>query len=548
MAEGKLKVFLRLHWIKVLVALAGVAIVASLAAFTLMGMNEWGYIDAVSKQKTISAFPFQLYTAVITVVLFALMWVYLMKGGSPLFSTLKVAPVKGEEINIHWNDVIGMEEPKREAMEVVKLIKDKIGEKGNVQRILRGVLLFGPPGCGKTYLVKAIATESGLPFLSMSGSEFTEMYVGVGAGRVRKLFKQARELAQIEGGCIIFIDEIDAVGATRSQDISGGQSERNTTLNQLLVEMDGLKNKADNITVFAATNMTERYIDTALLRPGRFDRKIFVDLPDLEERRKLFTYYFIPEKTAQDIDVDRLGRLTVGNTPAEIANIVQEAAMIAQRKGAQVSMKEVNEARERIALGVKRRMKMSPAEKERAAYHEAGHLLVTYLLVPSKEVYKASIVPRGQTAGAVWMTEKEDMIARDKNLLLGEIKIAFSGYVAEKLKFGTTSNGVESDFRDATVLAHNMSWRWGMGKSGHVGNFEPGEGRASWYSLQADLDHDAQDIIMECMAESEDALRRNWQVTERIAALLVEKEELEFYEIEELFKGFGMERKNTEAG
>jgi cell division protease FtsH len=441
-----------------------------------------------------------------------------------------------------------MEEPKREAMEVVKLIRDKIGEKKNIQRILRGVLLFGPPGCGKTYLVKAIATESGLPFLSMSGSEFTEMYVGVGAGRVRKLFKQARELAQIEGGCIIFIDEIDAVGATRSQDISGGQSERNTTLNQLLVEMDGLKNKADNITVFAATNMSERFIDTALLRPGRFDRKIFVDLPDLEERKKLFTYYFIPEKTAKDIEVDRLGRLTVGNTPAEIANIVQEAAMISQRKGAQVSMKEVNEARERIALGVKRRMKMSPAEKERAAFHEAGHLLVTYLLVPSKEVFKASIVPRGQTAGAVWLMEKEDMIARDKNLLLGEIKIAFSGYVAEKLKFGTTSNGVESDFRDATVLAHNMAWRWGMGKSGHVGNFEPGEGRVSWYSLQADLDHDAQDIIMECMAESEDAIRRNWQVTERIAALLVEKEELEFYEIEELFKGFGMERKNTEAG
>jgi cell division protease FtsH len=271
-------------------------------------------------------------------------------------------------------------------------------------------------------------------------------------------------------------------------------------------------------------------------------------MPDFEDRCKLFLYYLSKVSYSSDIKIEHLAYMTVGNSPAEIANIVNEAALISLRdKRNSVIKKDLNEARERIALGIKLRIKMTKAEKLRVAYHEAGHLLVTYLLVPSKDVFKATIIPRGKAGGATWMVEREELLSRDKFALLGEIKIAFAGYLVEKMKFGITSTGVDADFKEATLLAHNMAWCWGMGKSGHVGNFEPTEtGRYMWAGLHGELDADAKDIIHECMAESEDALKKNWDIVDRLATTLFEKEEIEFDEIECIFKEFGKERSRSE--
>jgi cell division protease FtsH len=308
----------------------------------------------------------------------------------------------------------------------------------------------------------------------MSGSEFVEMFVGVGAGRIRSLFKNARQLAELEGGCIIFIDEIDAVGAQRSVDRGfGGQTESNTTLNQLLVEMDGLKEKDLNIVLIGATNAPENFLDQALLRPGRFDRKIYVDLQGLEDREKLFEYYLKKVKYDQTgLRIDKLARVAVGYTPADVANIVRESALIAIRNKKEIiSSKEIEEARERIALGIKRKIKLSPEEKWLTAYHEAGHAIVTYLKAPGKDVFKATIIPRKSTGGVVWTPEKEETFIKDQNDLLTDIKISLGSFAAEKLKFGFTTAGVDSDFQNALVIAHSMVWRWGMGKSGLIGNF-----------------------------------------------------------------------------
>ncbi len=547
MSGRKFAVFFRLHWVKVLVGVFIAAIVTAIVLFVMAGLREWGGVDAVTRQRTVAGMPFQLFTAMImglvSAVMFGLMWIFVIGGGmARSFTRTNTSAVKGEAIGVHWSDVIGMEEAKKEAKEVVRLIKDAMSLKLAVAKILRGVLLLGPPGCGKTYLAKAIATEANLPFLSLSGSDFVEIFVGVGASRVRKLFKQARELAAMEGGCIIFIDEIDAMGMVRSQDTGfGARTEHNNTLNQLLAEMDGVRSKTDNIVVFAATNMRENYLDEALLRPGRFDRKIVVDLPDMGDRRKLFEYYL--SKTAYDkesVKIEQLAQSTVGSSPAQIANIVHEATLISERnKKPAVGVEDLTEARERISLGIKRIFKLSEDEKSRLAYYEAGHILVTYLLVPTKDVFKATILPRGSDVVSALLTEKEEVLSRDKNLLMAEIRIALAGYACEKIKFSVTSDNSEKDLAKASELIHSMVYRWGMGKSGHIGSFE---GHFVALNLREDLEKDVQETTEQCMQEITTLLRANWEIIERLAADLIAQNELDYHQIETIFNGYGKER------
>ncbi len=553
----KIVFYWKLYWIRVILFAGLAALGISVIVFIFKGIRAWNEAESYLRQYQLAMFPFTMYMQVIMALIFGVvytfMWYWLMfKKGAQSFTQANKKSIAGEELGITWKDVIGMEEAKQEALEVVKLIKDRADLQRIGGKILKGILMLGPPGCGKTYLAKAIATEAGLPFISMSGSEFVEMFVGVGAGRIRSLFKQARQLAELKGGCLIFIDEIDAVGAQRSVDRGfGGQTESNTTLNQLLVEMDGLKEKELNVVLIGATNAPESFLDRALIRPGRFDRKIYVDLPGLEDREKLFAYYLNKVKyNDQDIKIDRLARIAVGYSPADVANIVREAALIAVRHKQQlISMKEIEEARERIALGIKRKIRMSDREKWLTAYHEAGHVITTYLLAPSKDVFKATIIPRKTSGGVTWIPEKEEIFIKDQKDYLAEIKIALGSYASEKIKFGFTSGGVDSDFYIALATAHNMVWRWGMGKSGMIGNFDMlmnqsprNEGSLVSEESKSWLDQDVQEILRTCLKEVQELLLQESLLLDRLAQELFRKEELNYDDIEAIFKEFGKAR------
>jgi len=391
----------------------------------------------------------------------------------------------------------------------------------------------------------------------MSGSEFIEMFVGVGASRIRKLFKKAQQLAEFEGGCIIFIDELDAVGAQRAVDRGfGGQTEANTTLNQLLVEMDGLKEKDFNVVVIGATNAPESFLDPALLRPGRFDRKIYVQRPNLEEREKLFAYYLKDVKYDASIDLSRLARLTVGNSPADIANLIREAALIAVRNRKEaISMKEISEAYDRVEMGIKHKVVTSPAEKEKIAYHEAGHAIAMYFFAPHKDVFKATILARGGALGFVMPQPREEIHVRTREQYLGDIKVSLGSYVAEKLKLKTTTSGVSQDFYNAMWYAYHMVWKWGMGPSGFVGDYtflantpeQIGVFRGESHSyiseeIKARLNKDVQEILTQCLKEVEELLEKESNLLDRFAQELLLKEELNYDEIEAIFKEFGKPR------
>jgi cell division protease FtsH len=549
----KFKLLIQLYWLRIVIITSLVLLAISVAILISVGLRAWNEVESYLKQSQLAMIPLQLYLQLIMALVFGVvytfMWYWLMmKNGANSFSQTKKKSISGASIGITWNDVIGMDEAKQEALEIVSLITDQAELQRIGGRILRGLLMLGPPGCGKTYLAKAIATEAKLPFISMSGSEFVEMFVGVGAGRVRSLFKRARLLADFEGGCIIFIDEIDALGARRGLDSGfGGTTEHNQTLNQLLVEMDGLKERDSNIVIIGATNAPHRILDSALLRPGRFDRKIYVDLPYLDDRKKLFEFYLRKVKYDETtIKLDRLARITIGYSPAEIANLVQEAAVLAvRRKNLAITMKDIDDARERIELGLKRRIKLRQEERWQIAYHEAGHAIITYLMVPTKDVFKITITPRGYTGGVTWTPEREEIFIHDQSHLVNHIKVCVGSYAAEKLKLKVTTSGVGGDFSTALQLAHNMVWCWGMGKSGLLGNFD-----AVYYSsqrppsgeIQNKLDGDVQEIMQSCLKEVTEILIREDALLERLAKELIAREELDYDEIEAIFKEFGKNR------
>jgi cell division protease FtsH len=557
----KIQLFFKLHWIAVSVTLFTIILGISFAFFLRNAIVAWVTSESYFKKSMLAQYAMFFYILVVLQVismpLSGALWLWMMRGGYMRFTHIGKKPIKGKDIRIRWQDVIGMEEAKEEAIEVVRLITDRARVQAIGGKILRGIVMLGPPGCGKTYLAKAIATEANMPFIAMSGSEFIEMFVGVGASRIRKLFRQAQQLAYVEGGCIIFIDELDAVGAQRAVDRGfGGQTESNTTLNQLLIEMDGLKEKDYNIVIIGATNAPESFLDPALLRPGRFDRKIYMDLPNLEEREKLFEYYLREVKCDNSIDRQRLARLTVGNSPADIANLVREAALIAVRnRKTAISMKEISEAYDRVEMGIKHKIVFSESDRKKIAYHEAGHALAMYFLAPHADVFKATILARAGALGFVMPHPREEIHVRTKEQYLGDIKVNLGSYVAEKLKLNVTTSGVSQDFTTAMWLAHNMVWKWGMGNSGLVGNYSLLETMREEYGvfrgekvsfiseqLKEQLNNDVQQILQECMKEVEELLKRESNLLDRFAQELLLKDELNYDEIEAIFKEFGKSR------
>ena len=531
MISRKIKMYIRQYKTMIIV---GVVVVV-LLILSVIGLMS---LESFYRKMTLATMPVQFIMAGIHAGIFVFMYLTFMRGG---FAKLDKAPIKGKDIEITWADVIGMDDAKVEAWEVVQLIKDRANVKKMGGSVVKGLLMLGPPGCGKTYLAKAVATEAKMPFISMSGSEFVEVFVGVGAARVRKLFKKARDLAYGFGGCIIFIDEIDAIGRSRSFSFGGGQ-ETNSTLNQLLAEMDGLKGKEENIVVIGATNAQEDHLDTALLRPGRFDRKLIVTLPSQEDREKLFQFYLSKVKAVDGLDVGRLARRAVWKSPADIANIVKESALIATRhKKTAIALKEISEAFERVDLGIKHRMTVTPKEKEMTAYHEAGHLITTFLRAPSKTVFKASIIPRRGSLGVVWSPEKEELHSRSKEQVMSDIMISLGGYVAEKIKFGTTTTGVSSDFQKAMSVAHRMVWKIGMGSSGNVGDYTVIPKDQLSEEVKVVLNKDTSKIMKDCVAEVTATLTDSREILDRFAKELLEREELEYDEIIAIFREYGHE-------
>ena len=546
---AKLQLFFIVHWIKLIVGLfLLISIWWPFVAISRLDSYQRDYIMALT-----SLTPIQ---SVLGAVAFVFLYQQFLFGGRGFggLTNLAANDASRAAMRVRWDEVIGMDEAKIEAWEVVELLRDHVKVEQIGGRVLRGLLLMGPPGCGKTYLAKAIATEAGLPFLASSGAEFNVVFMGTGGARVRSLFKQARLMARIHGGCIVFLDEIDAVGRSRSMDIGfGAQTDYNNTVNQLLVEMDGLQSKGSNIVVIGAMNQAEDVLDEALVRPGRFDRKLYVDRPGLEDREKLFQFYLSKVKADATMDVKRLARRSVWKTPADIQGLIQEAALIAARnKRPLISFKDVSEAFERIDMGLKRHRKMLDEERKDTAYHEAGHLIVLYLLHPTDDVFKASIYMRSSTLGVVYHAPRHEYFSEKRDKLLADIKVSLAGYVAEKLKCSSTTSGVSADFRHAIADAHHMVWSLGMGTNGFVGDYEMLVGSWSFRKSAAGdhlsdhvkekLNQETHQIMQACMKDVEELLRREDALLERFKDELLQKNELEFDEIEAIFLEYGKQR------
>jgi cell division protease FtsH len=454
--------------------------------------------------------------------------------------------ILSNKVNVKWNEVIGMTSAKEEAWELVELLKDRNRVKSVGGKIVKGILLLGPPGCGKTYLAKAMATESGFPFISVMGSDLVGIFVGEGAKKMKSVFKEARQLARAEGGCIVFFDEIDTFATHRVEERGfGGGISHNATINQFLMEIDGLRQQENNIVVIAATNVPEEKLDTAILRAGRIERKIYVNLPNLQERIDLFKYYLTKVKTDDSVNPDLLGRKTLWFSPSDIDSMIREAGLICLRdKRDCITFKDLSAAYDRIAYGAKSNTVLSPAEKEWVAYHESGHAIISYMLHPTDDVIKATIIPHKNALGFMAPRPREEVHIRKKEWFMAEIKVLLASYAAESIKYGTTGSGVSVDFQMAMERAHGMAWQFGMGKSGRLGNWGHLVGMygQSFISEKTKeiLDDDVQSILQECLTDVTNILNANRKLLDYFAQELLAKGELEYDEIEAIFQKFGI--------
>jgi cell division protease FtsH len=506
-------------------------------------------VDVRAAEPNTSQYLFALFY-ILPVILIIGFWIFFMRqmqqGGNKAFSfgKSKARMVSEPKNKVTFKDVAGIEEVKEELFEIIDFLKDpqkfqKLGGK-----IPKGVLLMGAPGTGKTLLAKAIAGEAGVPFFSISGSEFVELFVGVGASRVRDLFEQAKKNAP----CIVFIDEIDAVGRNRGVGSMGGHEEREQTLNQLLVEMDGFEAN-EGVIIVAATNRPD-VLDTALLRPGRFDRRIVVPRPDLRGREEILGVHVRPLKLGSDVVLSILARGTPGFSGADLANLANEAALRAARRGAKaVDMEDFEFAKDKVLMGTERRsMILSEADKQVVATHEAGHAVVAYHLPHADPIHKVSIVPRGMALGVTQQLPMDDKYNYSREYLEAEIAVMLGGRTAEEIFIGSVTTGAGNDFEKATEMAWKMVTSWGMSEKlgplayrGERTSIAAYWDAPTWGQYSADtareIDEEVKRIVIEAKETAERILNAHKDSMGSVIAALLDREVLDKEEFEALLRG-----------
>jgi cell division protease FtsH len=484
------------------------------------------------------------------------------QGGARIFSFGKSRAklVSGGQAKVTFNDVAGVDEAKEELREIIEFLKDPKKFQRLGGRIPKGVLLTGPPGTGKTLLAKAVSGEAGVPFFSISGSDFVEMFVGVGAARVRDLFEQAKRYAKTTGkGCIIFIDEIDAVGRQRFAGIGGGHDEREQTLNALLVEMDGFDTE-EGIIVMAATNRPD-VLDPALLRPGRFDRQIIIDSPDLKGREEILKVHIRNKRVAPDIDLHKIARQTPGFSGADLANLCNEAALLAARRGKDaITMEELEEAIERVMAGPQRRSRViSDYERKVIAFHESGHALLSLLIPKADPLHKVSIIPRGIGAlGYTMQLPLQDRYIMTRSELMAKLTVLLGGRASEELALGERTTGAQNDLEVATQIARKMVCEFGMSENlGHV-SFQKHAGpvflgrdlvteKHYSESTAVQIDKEVKLIIEQCYHIAKQKLEENREKLYLLANTLLEREVLDGEEVKKLLGLGDVSDQNSET-
>ncbi|MFL2754184.1 MAG: ATP-dependent zinc metalloprotease FtsH [Gammaproteobacteria bacterium] len=511
-------------------------------------LGEQPESDSIWSQLLVASFPILIILAIFFFFMRQMQGGAGGRGGPMSFGKSKAKMLEGGKVKTTFKDVAGVEEAKEEVQELVDFLRDPSKFQKLGGKIPRGILMVGSPGTGKTLLARAIAGEAKVPFFTISGSDFVEMFVGVGASRVRDMFEQAKR----QSPCIVFIDEIDAVGRHRGAGLGGGHDEREQTLNQLLVEMDGFESN-EGVIIIAATNRPD-VLDPALLRPGRFDRQVVVPLPDIKGREQILKVHIKKVPVADDVEVSFIARGTPGFSGADLANLINEAALFAARSGKKkVSMSELELAKDKVMMGAERRsMVMSEEDKTQTAYHEAGHTIVGKLLKEHDPVYKVSIIPRGRALGVTVFLPEEDKYSLSKQAILDRICGLYGGRIAEELIYGVdgVTTGASNDIERASELARNMITKWGYSeklgplKYSEEQGDEPFLGRSAGnsstsFSDQTSelIDSEAKDIIQKCYANATKILTDNLDKLHKMAKALVEFETLNSDQIDDIMAG-----------